>query len=54
MKKNSAKQKNTDSQANKPQTMAVDNLKYEVGQEMGIKPKKNQAGQGNGVKPRCP
>ena len=54
MKKNPAQQKNNNAQVNKSETMVVENLKYEVGQEMGIKPKKNQVGQGNGIKPRCP
>jgi len=54
MKKNQAQQKNN-AQVEKQETMAAENLKYEVGQEMGLKPMKNHASsQGTGVKPRCP
>ena len=39
MKKDSAQKNQKDNQMNNQEKMAVENLKYEVGQEMGIKPK---------------
>ena len=39
MKKGSAQKNEKNTQLNNPETMAVENLKYEVGQEMGIKSK---------------
>lgn len=39
MKKGSAQKEKQNTQMNKSEEMAVENLKYEVGQEMGIKTK---------------
>ena len=39
MKKNATQKNKHAAEETKPETMAIENLKYEVGQEMGINPK---------------
>jgi len=42
MKKSSAPQNKKNTQATKAENKAMENIKYEVAQEMGIKPTKNK------------